>query len=291
MWIVYSLIMFVSSILIYYTIRLSRNENIDKKVISVGLFVVPTIVFLMYAIFNPQYFNIPLHVLIVAFLASFFISYIGNIASLMGMEQASNPGYSLVIQKGYGVLTTVASIFLFGLELNIGKIFSIFIIIGSTAFIILTEANQKKAFKPNLNWIFYSFYCFLGYGTLSLLGRWVGQIEQIPTATWLLYLYIFISIWVVTDLLIWKMKTKPIINLNLKKWSIVILVGVFLAIFGTAMQNARVEAPNPGYADAINASSNAFFTIITSFLFGDELNKQKLIGIFGVTVGLISLVI
>ena len=140
-------------------------------------------------------------------------------------------------------------------------------------------------------WIWYSLYCTIAFGALSLLGRWIGT-QQIETITWLLYLYLFISVWVIADLLIHRKNT--IIfkqKLNLKQWGIIISVGLFLAVFGTSMQNARVIAPNPGYVDAINTSSNAFFTFLTSLFFKDELTKEKLIGIIGVTIGLIILVI
>jgi drug/metabolite transporter (DMT)-like permease len=293
MWLVYSFTMFVASILMYLLIRVSRNQNIDRRLVSVGLFGVPAIILAIYMIYAPQYLVIKPYIILVGILSSFFISYLGNVASLLGMEQAQNPGYSLVIQKGYAVFTSIATVFLFNSHLTYIKMFAIIIILISTGVIILSDSKTKVGEKKkSYIWVFYSIYCFFVYGLLSLLGKWVGSVEKVPTITWLFYTMTFIALWVLIDYLIHiKGKLGEFLKISRKQLLTIILSGVCLIVFSISLQNGRVLAPNAGYVDAINASSNAFFTLFTAFIFKDHLTFTKIIAIFAAVIGLSILVI
>ena len=50
-------------------------------------------------------------------------------------------------------------------------------------------------------------------------------------------------------------------------------------------------APNVGYVNAVNAASIAGVAVLASIFFKDELTRRKLLGILGVTVGLLLLLI
>lgn len=61
--------------------------------------------------------------------------------------------------------------------------------------------------------------------------------------------------------------------------------------FNYFMQLGFELAPNIGYINAINAASIAAVSVFSMLLFKDELTVRKLIGIFGVTAGLVLLVV
>jgi uncharacterized membrane protein len=48
-------------------------------------------------------------------------------------------------------------------------------------------------------------------------------------------------------------------------------------------------APNVGYVNATNAASISLLTLMSSIFFKDELTLKKMIGIVGVTAGLLLL--
>jgi len=57
------------------------------------------------------------------------------------------------------------------------------------------------------------------------------------------------------------------------------------------MWDAFVAAPNMGYVNAIQTTGVAIVSLLAVKLFGDELTKQKMLGIAGVIAGLILIVI
>ena len=48
-------------------------------------------------------------------------------------------------------------------------------------------------------------------------------------------------------------------------------------------------APNVGFVNAANAASISLLTLMSTFFFKDELTIKKMIGILGVTAGLLLL--
>jgi len=57
------------------------------------------------------------------------------------------------------------------------------------------------------------------------------------------------------------------------------------------MRLAIDTAPNLGYVNTLNASSIAMIAILSKLIFKDELSIKKLIGILGVSIGVIYLLI
>ncbi len=72
---------------------------------------------------------------------------------------------------------------------------------------------------------------------------------------------------------------------------ILILIGICSTGFNLFQFMAIGSAPNVGYVNAINASSISAVTILAVVLFKDELSKQKLVGVLGVTIGLLLLLV
>lgn len=68
-----------------------------------------------------------------------------------------------------------------------------------------------------------------------------------------------------------------------------LLIGMFGASFNYFMQVGFNLAPNVGFVNAANAASISLLTLASAFFFKDELTVKKMIGVFGVTVGLLLL--
>ena len=82
----------------------------------------------------------------------------------------------------------------------------------------------------------------------------------------------------------WKTLTK-------EQMMVLICTGLLSASFNYFMQVGFNTAPNIGYVNAVNAASIGAVSFFSALIFRDELTKQKMLGIIGVTLGLILLVI
>jgi uncharacterized membrane protein len=67
------------------------------------------------------------------------------------------------------------------------------------------------------------------------------------------------------------------------------MIGVFGASFNYFMQVGFNLAPNVGFVNAANAASISLLTLMSAIIFKDELTLRKLVGVVGVTVGLLIL--
>jgi len=108
----------------------------------------------------------------------------------------------------------------------------------------------------------------------------------VPILTRLIYSMIIVSF-----IILGEIKIKKIKVLNTNKAQIITLF--FIGIFGTGfcyfMQVAINLSPNVGYVNAANAASISLLTLVSAFLFKDDLSAKKLLGIAGVTAGLFIL--
>jgi uncharacterized membrane protein len=70
-----------------------------------------------------------------------------------------------------------------------------------------------------------------------------------------------------------------------------LIIGLLSFSFNYFQFEAIKTAPNIGYVNAINASSISAVTLFAALLFHDELTKRKLIGVIGVTFGLLIILL
>ncbi|MCA9369421.1 hypothetical protein KC721_03915, partial [Candidatus Woesebacteria bacterium] len=78
-------------------------------------------------------------------------------------------------------------------------------------------------------------------------------------------------------------------DLSKDQLSTLLWIGVFGASFNYFMQVGFDLAPNVGFVNAANAASISLLTLLSAVLFKDELTLKKMVGIIGVTVGLVIL--
>ena len=278
--------MFFSSIIYYLIIKKAQVEKIESKLYMVANFSVPTLLYFFISKFNHVSLLINIKYLFAIFLIVLFLNYLGSTISYLGMIEAPNAGYSVVIQKSYAIYTSIAAIFLFHSPLPLNKFIAIIVIIFFTG--LLTITRGVKINFQNYRWVVYSFTAFFCFGTLRLANKLVVS-AGVPTLTLLFWSMLFTTVISIFDLLMNKKTIKSTINLK----NILILFGIGLSVSGFYyfLQVADVISPNIGYSAAINAASNAFYTLIVAFIFKDHLSWKKFFAILGVTVGIIFLIL
>jgi drug/metabolite transporter (DMT)-like permease len=282
-WIIPAILLFISSVFLYLLVRKNQLENIPHVVSNLAMFAIPAVVFAGMNVVQGIPFYLRSDLLAIIFLAALFCSYLGNVFSLVGIDLSPNPGYSLIISKSYVVFTSVAAIYLFHSTLTLKSIFAILLIIVFSA--LITVSKEKKKKYHNL-WVVYSLGAFFAWGILALVSTYLIS-QNVPVTVTLFWLSLFVSIFVSAEIFI----RKPDIKYTRKAVTLFIAIGIASSIFNLCMQIGYKLAPNPGYINAANAASISLLTVMAHYFYKDELNIRKVIGIIGVTIGLIILFI
>jgi len=248
------------------------------------MFGIPVLLYSIAALMTKTEISVsPIHFLILVFSAVVF-SYLGNVCSLKSMEHAPNPGYSLIISKSYVVFTTIVAIFAFDAELTWRKAIAIVCIVAFSALVMISKSQNRNE-KEHKIWLplsLGSFFCwgFLALSSKYLLDQGVGILERLV-----------ISLSIVSAIIIVEIIVKKVDWKTLSKNQLIVLliIGATQASFNFVTMWAYQVAPNVGYVNAVNAASIAGVAVLSSIFFKDELTQRKLLGIVGVTVGLLLL--
>lgn len=281
-WIIFSLLMFVFSNILYLLIRKAQIEKVATSIYSIFLFLIPAIIYLISGILTKAPLIIPLRNLLLVVLAAIFWSYLGNFFSQKGILYSPNPGYSLILQKSYVILTTIAAFFLFSSELALLKVIGILTIVGFSAMISISKEKKGQGVK----WVLFSLGAHLCFAFGSLISKHFLNIGLKP------YTYLFYITTIVSLLNYFESRVKGVsFSLSKHQWLILLGIGTSSALFNLFMQFGYKYAPNPGYVAAINTSSIMSLTILSSVLFKDSLSLQKLIGVAGVLAGLLVIIL
>lgn len=281
-WIIISMLMFGSSVVLYLLVRKSQLQHIYNTVNNFYTFLIPTVIFFAIVIYMHISFELPLYLFLIIILTSFFLSYLGNRASLRSIKSAPNPGYSLIISKSYVVYTTLISIVLFKSDISLKNSVAIIIIIIFSALIMLTKKITKQ--RQSKEWIIFAFGSFFAWGTLALVSKFILS-HDVQVFLYLFYLHLFVSVFIFIE-----SKVRHISLVTTKaNIPILLYIGIANMLFNLFLQYGIKIAPNPGYINAVNASSISAVTLLSAYFYKDELTTIKLIGIFGVTAGLMLL--
>lgn len=276
--------MYVCSVALYLFVRKSSKSGNPSQYNNIAMFSVPLIILLFFDFSTNQNFTLSITQLAIIVTASVLFSYLGNVFSLISIEYAPNPGYSLVISKSYVVFTTLIAVVFFQAELTIRKAVAIAIIVGFSGIIMLSQKALKET--KNKLWLPLAIGAFFCWGLLSLTSKYLFN-QGVSVYIFLTYTYIVVSACITIEMLIKKIKFEII-----KKDPVIfLLIGLFSTGFNLFLFQAIKGAPNVGYVNAINASSISAVTVLAILLFKDEFSKSKFIGILGVTFGLLLLLI
>lgn len=289
-WVLASFLMFVSSVVLYVLVRKSALLKVPSQFNNLAMFIIPLLLYFILVI--PTNTNLALnnYQLLIIVISAFLFSYLGNVFSLKSIEYAPNPGYSLILSKSYVVFTTFASILLFNSTLTLKAILAIVMIIGASGLIMIDKTDGTRGVKSSSSvqtaWLPLAFGAFFCWGMLALSSKYLLMLG-VNILSRLMYSMAIVSMLILTEM---KWKKVSWRSLTKQQIGVLLLIGIFGASFNYFMQEGFNSAPNIGYVNAVNASSIAGVTLVSAWLFKDELNKQKLLGVLGVTTGLILLV-
>lgn len=282
-WITACLLMFLSSVALYSFVRRSNQLKTPQQLNNLAMFLIPVVAYVFLSInANIRFTLTPFEYVLIATQAILF-SYLGNTFSLKAIEYAPNPGYSLIISKSYVVFTAIASIFMFGASLRPQSVLAILLIIGFSAFIMVDK--KRHTVGARASWLSYTIGAFFCWGMLALSSKYLLMIG-VPILSRLIYTMGIVSVLILMEVKAKKLAVKSITKPQL---TTLLAIGAFSASFNYFMQVGFDLAPNVGYVNAANAASIALLTVVTAFVFHDDLSVQKMIGVIGVTVGLFVL--
>lgn len=275
--------MFLFSVSLYLFIRQSNTYKTPQQFNNLAMFAIPVAFYIIMAINSYTDFTVTTFEFIFIIVQGVFFSYLGNMLSLKGIEYAPNPGYSLIIAKSYVVFTAIASIFVFNAPLTYKSVLAIVLIIGFSA--ILAVDKKKDKASSNKLWLPYTIGAFFCFGLLALSTKYLLNIG-VPILVRLIY-----SMLVVTALTVSEMKIKKVKFTTISKPQLLslLMIGLSATGFNYFMQVAFNLAPNVGYVNATNAGSISLLTVLSALFFKDELTVSKMIGVIGVTLGLVLL--
>lgn len=284
-WVVASLLMYSFSAVLYLFIRKAQVEKIPIETYSLWMFGLPAIGYLLMILLGGEKLLVTFSQLVKLIGAAVFFSWLGNLFSQRSILYAPNPGYALIISKSYVVFTTLVAVALFASELTFQKVIAIILIVLFSALILLSEkkkSDDKK--RENLLWFWYSLGAFFCWGFLALMSKHL--LNQGLNASLILF-YICL---VVTSLIVFELKLRKVtFRIKTKDILTLTMIGLGSMFFNLFMQFGFKYAPNPGYINAVNTASISLVTLLSAYFFKDELTYKKIIGVIGVTGGLILL--
>lgn len=276
--------MVVGSVCLYLAVRKSSIMKFPTQLNNLAMFLVPLLIYLSIGALKQIDYSITLTNLVIIALTSLFFSYLANVTSLRSIELAPNPGYSLVISKSYVVFTTIIAYLFLGGEITVRKSIAIILIVIFSGLIAIDPSKTREV-RSKL-WLIYTMYSFFGWGFLSLIIKYLA-VSGMTTLAILSYMYVFVSLFIVVEILY----KKVVIRMDKVSMLYFGIIGVFSALFNYFNFFAVSIAPNVGYVNAINASSISLVTVLSIVLFSDEYSLRKILGVFGVSGGLLLLLI
>lgn len=284
-WIVAALLMYLFSVLLYLLTRLAQKKKIPIQEYSLWSFGLPAIGFFVVMWLKGESINTtPVNWFWLIFSAIFF-SWLGNYFSQKSMIHAANVGYPLIISKSYVVYSAIASIWLFSAPLSKQEVLAIALIVFFSALITLGGKNTINK-NESMLWFYYAIGAFFCWGSLALASKYLLN-NGVTVMLRLLIIHV-----IVAGILITEIKYKQIkLHWNRRVVPLLVLLGISAGFFNYFMQLGFSLTDNPGLINATNSASISAVAILSVVIFKDELNFRKIIGIIGVTAGLVMLMV
>ena len=269
----------------YLSIRNIDKSYIPIEIKNLSIFFSPIIPLFIY---NKIYWIqtiIEFKYLLILFFTAIFFSWLANISSLISLKIAPNPWYPLMLSKSYVIYTLIFSYIFLWSELSVKK-FIIILFVVLFSFLIIYNKNKTHKTKDN-KWIFYTLYSFLWWWNLALVLTYLIQ-KWIPSTTINIYLHLFVTFFIILEIIFKKVKYKPKNN-----YQIINLIVIWLAyiLFQQSMVYWYSVSPNPWYINAANTASIWIITILAWIIFKDDLSKKNLIWVIWIIISLIFLFI
>ncbi len=283
-WILASMIMFIASVVLYVLVRKAALLHIPTEIVNLAFLGLPIFLYIFLAIQNRASLSISSQNLLFILGLTLIGSYIPNVTSLKSIKYAPNPGYSLIISKSYVVFTTVVALIWFHSVLTFQATIAIGLIV-LFSFLIANGKNKPSAHTKPI-WLPLSLVSFFGWGLLSIGTKYAFS-QGVTIYQRLIYLSIFVTTFMLVEARAKKIKFSHVQSTD---YILLLAIGASSAMFNYFATLAIDLAPNIGYVNAINASSISAVTVASALIFKDDLSLSKMIGILGVTGGLLLLI-
>jgi drug/metabolite transporter (DMT)-like permease len=219
---------------------------------------------------------------------------IGHWTDFEAIGRAPNPGYANSIRNSSILPVTVFSVFLFGSSFNFVKLIgALLILIGIIAMVIERKAlYEKKEGKPlaKNHWVVFALIAVAGY-TLMVFGMKKATLLGFspPEICLVIYVvnFIFFSTMCRKDLKSY-FQDKAKLRFFLP---VILLTSLFAVAANLLNVKGLAVAPNPGYHEAIRNTNVLFVTLLAVPLFSASFDKQKILGMITIVVGIFVLVL
>ena len=222
-WILAGLLMFASSIPAYLLIRRATLAGMPLSVQNLACFFVPLLLFIPLAIFSRTPLTVSLYQLVILVISAVLFSYLGAKFSLLSMQYAPNPGYSLVISKSYVVFTTLFAIIFFHATLTFRAAIGVLFIVAFSA-IILVDPKKKQSRHTRPIWLPLTIATFFCWGMLAVASKYLLEIG-VPIYTRLIYLLAIVSACIAADM---KKERATIMKMSAHQWFLFVTIGATL---------------------------------------------------------------
>jgi len=183
-------------------------------------------------------------------------------------------------------MTTLVAVAFFHSALTVRAGLSIIGIIIFSSFIMIDpKSKQSPTTRPI--WLPLSLGAFFCWGMLAISSKYLLQIG-VPIYTRLVFMMAIVS-----AIIVWEMRREKVSFRALSRENklLFVIIGILFAGFNYFTQLGYAIAPNIGYINAINAASIALVAVGAAIFFRDDFTPRKVIGVIGVTVGLVLLVL
>ena len=282
-WLIADLLMFASSVALYLAVRRASLRKMSVSSTNLAMFAVPLPIFIALSIASRQAWHVTLlQLLILA--ATGAIVYFSNLISLKSIELAANPGYSLVVSKSYVILTTLVAVPLFHARLSPYALLAIILIILFSCFIFI-QRPQHGQNKGHI-WLLFAMGALVASSKPVLTAKLLLD-QGIQPLMFVTYVFIVANLCLLVVSVI-KRQPPRVTGNHMQVFLLIGLLGVALNYFNFL---AIGIAPNVGYVNATYAGSIGLVTLLSAWLFKDELTLRKLIGVLGVIGALTMLLL
>jgi drug/metabolite transporter (DMT)-like permease len=295
-WYIYSMLTSFSFVGLYLCIRWLTGKGFAPK--QILLFMVGFALLGFFGVTAPSLRQVVNSDNFLGFLAAAafagLFSSIGHWADFEAIKRAPNPGFATAIRNCSILPVTILSVFLFDSSFNLQKLLGIFVILAG----IIALMIERKSFShekagsqsAGTHWVSLAFLALASY-TLAVFGMKKATLLGFAPPEICLGIYIvnfiFFSI-------ICRKEIKGYFQ-NKAKLRFFLPAAIICAGFAFAVNLLNVKgisvAPNPGYHEAIKNTNVLFVTLLAIPLFSASIDKQKIMGVISIVIGIVVLVI
>ncbi len=295
-WYIYSMLTSFSFVGLYLCIRWLTGKGFAPK--QILLFMVGFALLGFFGVTAPSLRHVVNSDNFLGFLAAAafagIFSSIGHWADFEAIKRAPNPGFATAIRNCSILPVTILSVFLFDSSFNLLKLLGIFVIlVGIIALMIERKGfSQEKAGSQSAgtHWVSLAFLALASY-TLAVFG--IKKATVLGFAPPEICLFIYIVNFIFFNIICRK-EIKGYFQ-DKAKLRFFLPVAIICAGFAFAVNLLNVKgislAPNPGYHEAIRNTNVLFVTLLAIPLFSASIDKQKIMGVISIVIGIVVLVI